>query len=352
MDATTIKDILTTQNIVDLLDDLSANPRLQGGTIYARTICHYGNSHKLLYYPKDKLFHCYSGCGRSYDIFSLVEKAMNMDFPEAFRYICLKFGINYFSANTYSNKVDMSFFKNFEKKQEAYELRKLDKNLLNSYYPIYHRSWVNDGISPRSMKKYNIHFSIGENQIVIPHYDIDSNLIGVRARNMDEDLVSRGMKYFPVRHKQEVLKHPTGAALYGLNFNKEHVEKYKTVILFEAEKSVMQLDTIWPETSIGACVSGSALSMAQVDILHDLNIENVILAPDKEYTEYGSDEELFYRKRIRKTFLNKLEAYFNCSILWDKENLLGEKMSPTDAGKKVFEKLWKSKISSLVLTKR
>ena len=70
----------------------------------------------------------------------------------------------------------------------------------------------------------------------------------------------------------------------------------------------------------------------------------------KNITEIGSDEEVFYRKKIRSTFLNKLDANFNCSIIWDTENLLGEKMSPTDAGKEIFEKLWKKKQDSLILT--
>ena len=63
-------------------------------------------------------------------------------------------------------------------------------------------------------------FHVLDNQIVIPHYDLDDNLIGVRARNMDKDLVEKGMKYFPVRYKRDILRHPTGAVLYGLNFNR------------------------------------------------------------------------------------------------------------------------------------
>ena len=56
--------------------------------------------------------------------------------------------------------------------------------------------------------------------------------------------------------------------------------------MFEAEKSVMQLRHNLPDMSIGACVSGSALSNAQVEILKSLDVENVVIAPDKEY--YGN----------------------------------------------------------------
>ena len=350
MDASKIKDMLTAQNIVDLLEDLGGAPVQRGNTIYSRTICHHGSSKKLLYYPDNKIFHCYSGCSCSYDIFSLVQKTMTMEFAEALRYVCLKFGINYHGGQAGgTDRIDMSFFNKFQRKQEVYELTKLDKNILRSYHELYHKAWVDDGISPRSMAKYDIRFSILDNQIIIPHYDLEGNLVGVRARNMDEEMVAAGMKYFPVRYKKDVLRHPTGAVLYGLNFNKLHIEKYRTIVLFEAEKSVMQLDTIWPDMSIGVCVSGSSLSMTQVNILMSLNIENVIIAPDKEFSEVGSDEEKFYRKKIRSTFLDKLDPYFNCSIMWDIEGLLGEKMSPSDAGKEVFEKLWGNKVSSLTI---
>lgn len=350
MDASQVKDILTTQNIVDLLEDLGGSPYQRGNIVYAKTICHHGSSHKLLYYPNNKLFHCYSGCSCNYDIFSLVEKTMGLDFTEAFRFVCMKFGISFGNNVDYSNKVDMSFFSKFERKEETYELTKLNPHLLRIYHELYHKAWVDDGISPRSMAKYNIRFSITDNQIIIPHYDVNGNLIGVRARNMDEDKVKQGMKYIPVRYKKDVLRHPTGAALYGLNFNRKHIEEYRTVILFEAEKSVMQLDTIWPDMSIGVCVSGSALSQAQVEILKSLNVEHVVVAPDKEFAEVGTEEELFYQKKIRSTFLNKLDPHFVCSVIWDDDNLLDEKMSPTDCGKEVFEKLWNTKKNSLTLT--
>lgn len=351
MDASQVKDILTTQNVIDLLEDLGGSPRLKGNVLYSRTICHHGDSHKLLYYQDSKAFHCYTGCGCNYDIFSLVEKVMSLSFAEALQYVCMKFGIVFRGNKSSTSKIDFSFFNRFIPKEEIYELTKLDPNILNTFYQLYHKDWVDEGISPRTMAKFGIRFAITDNQIIIPHFDIEGNLIGVRARNMDEEMVAAGMKYFPVRYKKDVLRHPTGAALYGLNFNIEHVEKYRTVILFEAEKSVMQLDTIWPDMSIGACVSGSSLSMTQVEILKSLNVENVIIAPDKEFAERGSDEEAFYWQKVESTFIDKLGPYFNCHVMWDKTGLLGEKMSPTDKGKEIFEELWKTKFNTLGLTK-
>ena len=42
--------------------------------------------------------------------------------------------------------------------------------------------WIEDGISYEIMKVYNILYSISRNKIVIPHYDAENNLIGIRGR--------------------------------------------------------------------------------------------------------------------------------------------------------------------------
>jgi len=194
------------------------------------------------------------------------------------------------------------------------------------------------------MKKFGIKYSILSNQIIIPHHDIDGNLIGVRARNLNEELVDDGKKYMPVYYKNEVLKHPTGAALYGLNLTRKDIERYKTIILFESEKSVLQLDTMLPDMSIGVCISGSSLTYHQLDILKKLDIEEVVVALDKEFTEIGSQEEKFYAEKVKNVFLDKLTPYYRVSVIWDTDNLLGEKESPTDRGLDTFKKLFENRL--------
>lgn len=258
----------------------------------------------------------------------------------------MKFGIS-LEQGSYqgSDKVDMSFFQKFKKEKEKIELKIWDSKILNCFSRLYHRNWIDDGISITSMKRFGIRFSISNNQIIIPHHDIDSNLIGVRVRNLNEELVDQGKKYMPAYWNKQVLKHPTGAALYGLNVTKEHVKKYKTIILFESEKSVLQLDTMFPEMSIGACISGSSLTNAQLDILGGLGIEEVIIAMDKEFNEIGSKEEQFYAEKIKNVFINKLSPYYRTSVIWDTEGFLDEKDSPTDKGKEVFIKLLEQRIA-------
>ena len=188
-------------------------------------------------------------------------------------------------------------------------------------------------------------FRSTDEQIIIPHYDMDNNLVGIRCRNLKQDVVERGMKYMPIRHGGVVYNHPTGSVLYGLNINKEDINRTGKVILFESEKSILQLDTMYPNCNIGVCVSGSSLTDRQVEILKELNIDEVCLAFDKEYEKIGDNEEKFYAKKIQDTIVSKLKAFYNVSVLWDTKGLLDKQDSPTDKGKEVFDTLMKERIS-------
>lgn len=344
MDANEVKQILSDNDLISLLNDLGAEPQRMGNNIHCKTICHSGHKHKLIYFGDSRMFRCFTDSCGSMDIYGLVGRVMDLDFYNSFKYVCMKFGISYQGGFAESDRIDTSFFQKFKKQKEKINLKKLNKNILNSYWNLYHQSWIDDGISVSSMKKFGIKFSISDNQIIIPHYDIDGNLIGVRARNLNPELVEDGKKYMPVYWKKEVLKHPTGAALYGLNVTKESIEQCKTVILFESEKSVLQLDTMLPDMSIGVCLSGSNMTYHQLDILKTLNVDEVIIALDKEFEEVGSPEEKFYAQKITNVFIDKLSPYYRTSVIRDTEGLLDLKDSPTDKGLKVFSKLFEQRI--------
>lgn len=215
---------------------------------------------------------------------------------------------------------------------------------MNIYEDIYYKGWINEGISIETMKKFNIKNSISDQQIIIPHYDEDGRLVGVRCRNLNKDLVNAGKKYMPVFNNGTLLNHPTGSVLYGLNFNKKNIEKYRKIILFESEKSVLQLDSMMPDMSIGVCLSGSNLTDYQVEILKSLQIDEVIIALDKEFEKIGDEEEKYFAKKIEKSIYSKLSAFFKVSVLWDVNQLLEKQMSPTDNGKEVFYKLFTNRI--------
>jgi hypothetical protein len=84
--------------------------------------------------------------------------------------------------------------------------------------------------------------------------------------------------------------------------------------------------------------------MIQIDFIRNLcNVEEVVLAYDKQFQEIGDDE---YKKDVKllTTLASKINKYCTVSIVFDKFGMLGYKDSPIDKGKETFEFLFKNRI--------
>lgn len=340
-----ITEMLSNEDVINILSDLTEkHPRKhKNGLIFMTDICHGGDSFKLYYYSESKTFHCFSGCNKHYSIFDLIKKKLDCDFPQAYEYVCMKLGISVsaFSTGFHERRVDNSFINRFKKQKQEHHVEIRDKSVLNSFYNMCHQSWINDHITIETMLKFGIKFDIEGYRIIIPHYDINNNLIGVRCRNLKPELVAEGKKYMPIVVNEILYNYPTSMNLYGINFNKDNIRKYKKVIILESEKGVLQHKSFY-DNSIAVAISGSSLHSYQIELLRNLEVEEVIIALDKEFTNEIEEEE--YKAKIQNSFINQLSPYFNVSIIWDTQNKLEHKMSPTDKGKEVFEELYKNKI--------
>ena len=354
MDIKRLKELLTEKQIIEIMKSLGADAIVSGNNneLLFRTICHCGDSHKLYYYRDSKSFHCYSNCGQM-DIFNIIMNVLNINIHGAIKYVNNMFQIETyemqegFSDGDIVNK-DWEILKSHQRvgsKEHERNFNILDEKLLNKFYRYYHPAFYKDGISFKTLYKFGIRYDILNQRIIIPHYDEHGNLIAIRCRNLNKDLIAEGKKYTPVVIDGRLLSAKTSLYLYGLNFNRENIKKTKRVILLESEKAVMQLDTILgQENNIGVALSSSALSVVQVAILKDLGVEEVIVALDKEYEEYGTNEEKLYAMKIRKGIINKLTPHFSVSVMWDKEGLLNKKDSPTDRGIDIFKALYQNRI--------
>lgn len=354
MDIKYLKDRLTSSDIEKCMDHIGVEKvdSDDENIIIYKTICHCGSKYKLYFYKNTKNFYCYTECG-SMDIISLVQKVLSLDIKSAINYICKIVGIinsNYEMKIGFEDEVEESYlsvFKNYN--TQPFEIidrtfNYIDKSILNNFYKYYHHSFIEDGISIATMQKFNIRYDLLEHRIIIPHYDEYGNLIAIRSRNLDEKLIKNGVKYAPIIYKNKLLSAPNAKYLYGLDKTKQAISKCKKVILVEAEKSVMQLDTVYGPNNISVALSSSNLSLCQVELLRELGVKEVIIALDKEFETYGSKEEQTQAVLLKKKLINKLLPYFTVSIIWDKENLLNKKDSPTDHGKQVFEKLLETRI--------
>lgn len=354
MDLKKLKELITTEQIVELVLSLGAD--IKSGSndneIWFRTICHGGDSHKLYFYKDSKEFHCYSNCGQM-DIINLVQNVKGFTVSEAVSYISNMFGFGSYAMiegfyDSPAITADLEILSRYDGQAKPVDMSRdfnyISKDVLNRFYKYYHPAFYNDGISIQTLYKFGIRYDILNRRIIIPHMDELGGIVAIRCRNLDEDIVEAGFKYMPITINNVTLSEKTSKYLYGLYYNKETIKKLKKVILLESEKAVMQLDTILEGSNIGLSLMSSSLSLIQVELLKELGVEEVIVALDKEYEEYGSKEEKLYANKIRKGIINKLLPYFTVSVMWDRDNSLGLKESPTDRGAEVFFSLFKDRI--------
>lgn len=348
MDASEIKNNLSESDIYSFLQDLGGEPYKQGDSIISRTICHnlpHDGSHKLYYNNDKKSWHCFTECSCSYDIFSLIEQVKGVEFKEAFKYVKEYFGyIDNDSDIDYNDKIDISFFDKFKKKEDKSTLPIVDEKVLNVFHDSYHISWVKDYIKPSSMKKFGVKLDVLNQRIIIPTRSSNGDLIGIRARSLNKEMVDKGFKYMPLKHNGVLYNFPMGSVLYGLYENMENIKRIKKIVLFEGEKSALALDSFYNGSGIGVAVGGSSFSSKQLDLIKNLPIEEVVIALDKEWEEVGSSLEKYYAEKIKKVFRDKLDPYCNVSVIHDVEGLLDLKDSPTDKGFDTWEKLWYNRI--------
>ena len=361
-----IKNSLDISQIEELVAELGGEPQIQGGILVSKTICHGGNSRKLYYYTNSCLFHCFTDCAESFDIFELVRKVMSREqpkaredsawnLPEAIDYVARKFGFAP-QENTFDEQIsireDLTLLGNYDRinnidvKTQNVELKEYDGSFLkNLPHNITIESWINDGITKEVMQQYEICYDPKNIGIVIPHRDIDGRLIGIRERFLVQENIEKYGKYRPAYFNKQLYTHPLSFNLYGLYQNKEHIKTMKKVFVFEAEKSVLQYASMFgQENNLAVAICGSSFINYQFWLLIELGVEEIIIGLDKQFQDTGDDE---FKKLVRnlKTIHKKYGRFVKISILFDKDNLLGYKESPTDRDKETFLKLFQKRIS-------
>ena len=354
-----IKEQISVEQMFDLLMTLGADPVIKGDFIMCRTICHGGSSHKLYYYDNTKLFRCYTECSDTFDVFQLVVKiesagGRNYPLPKAIDYVCNYFNIEQEKQNFSEEQTQLQDWKIFNrydkildsenKEERKVEMKIYDDKIL-SYLPHPRiLPWEEEGISKEVMQYHNICYNPSSQAIVIPHYDIDGNLIGIRERTLIKENEIFG-KYRPMYLNRQMYNHPLGFALYNLNFSKENIKRTKKVIIFEGEKSPLLFASYFgQENDISVAVCGSSLSSYQVKLLLDLGIEEMIIAFDKQFQELGDKEHIGWVKKL-KDINKKYSPYVRVSYMFDKWGLLGYKSSPIDEGTEKFLELFEKRFS-------
>ena len=361
LDKNDIKEQLTTEDIFELLDEFGGDPRYTNFGIISRTICHNPKgegSYKLYYYINSQMFHCFTGCNDSFDVFDLVIKVADIqlhkkfDLNDAVKYVAYKFGITSQTENTtITNDKDWDILDNYnriqslENKDLTVSLKEYDDEILNRFnYNFKLTPWLNDNITQEVIDDARIGFYPGGDQITIPHFDVNNRFIGLRGRTLCKAEAELYGKYRPLRINNILYTHPLGMNLYNINHSKDNIASFKKAIIFESEKSCLQYRGYFgPELDISTACCGSSISAYQMQLLLNLGVNEVIIGFDRQFKQIGDAEHSHLVQNLRRIY-NKYKNFTTVSFIFDKKMITNYKDSPTDNGRDTFVKLFNERI--------
>lgn len=288
---------------------------------------HSDSDPSLFISPSKNLFHCFS-CHVGGGPIQWLMTFEKMKFPAAVAKISELAGVDIENLKTCES---LALFKSLKKSVASKKIETIERIVLpDSYmYQFLNESpqeWLDEGISAETMKHFGIRIDDKSNRIVYPVYDADFNLIGAKGRTR-----FAAYKTLKLQKYQNYQKIGTTDYFAGMKENYEEIRSSRSAIIFEGIKSVMKLyDWNW-KTAIAA--ETSTLNDAQIIILIKMGLKEVTFALDNDVSIAN----------IRKN-TEKLRRYTNVYAVYDRHKRLQEKMSPCDAGREVWEQLYKERI--------
>lgn len=260
-----IKNNLTIEQVYEFLMEMGGEPQIHDNVIVSRTICHNPpgqGSFKLYYYNNTKLFRCFTECSEqgAFDIFQLTLKIKNLagevivywskeavettrpwDLPDAVHFVAMFFGIEQENENFSKRQSELQDWKIFDKleakkrykiNKQIISLKTYNSTFLNNFPQPKILPWLKEGISQEIITFHNIKYNPKSQSIIIPHYDINNNLIGIRERTLLKENEIYG-KYKPAIINKQMYNHPLSFNLYNFNNSKENIKNIRKVIVFE-----------------------------------------------------------------------------------------------------------------------
>ena len=299
-----------------------------GNTSFA--VCCFHNERTASLAVTPTIYHCF-GCNKYGNIYTWIQLTENLTFDEAVKKVA---ELTNSDIGCCIQSDTMAFFKqlNALDKQSNDELvtrtvLDIDKDYRQRFRAEFPQEWLDEGISAEEMKKYEIMTDPSSNRIVYPVYSDDDELIGVKGRTRFQNYkalkIMKYMNYYKLGGRLDYFQCMKQARPF--------IKQKNEIIIFEGIKSVMKADA-WGYHN---CVSAetSTLNEYQVDLLIRMQIRNIIIAFDK-------DVEM---KKIREC-TDMLKRFANVWVVYDRYKLLGEKDSPPDKGRDVWEKLYERRV--------
>lgn len=278
-------------------------------------------------------FVCFSTNERG-NIYSLVMKRKQVNFPQALHFIANKLGLE---KREFNKKVKYPFsgfyrglineIQNPELTMETYS-----ESILEDYANKYNLMFFNDGINFETQQAFNLGYDLWTLRITVPEYTLDGKLCGIMGRLNDPDC-PKEERWLPIIPCSRSL------TLYGYHQNYEMIQSKGLAVIGESEKFVQQMHSMGSQVGLATC--GCDISDIQARYIKGLLTPKIVLAYDE-----GLEEERI-RVQAEKLKLDNALYANRVGYIYDKENSIlpkGSKASPTDLGADRFKELMKNHV--------
>ena len=265
------------------------------------------------------------------DLFSYIMSQRHVEFVEVLNEVKKVLGITDYFDFFGKRGIFGGFYERVRKKRSNSESKIYDESVLDQFVPVGNLRFLHDHISLNAQKFFEIGYDVESQGITIPIRNEFGQLMGVKER-FNYEVEDGEIKYFYQSPCQ------MSNTLYGYSQNYEYLTG-ETVLIFEAEKSVMQCYAYGIRNCV-ALGSGS-ISRKQIQMLLELNPQKVIFMHDAGY-------KLEYIMR-NIDFLKGYSRFVELEIgYWDfLEKGYTDKVSPSDMGKQKLDYILKNEIKMI-----
>lgn len=324
MDIARLKEYIVENNLIEtILSDLDCgNIKYHSSGNYFTASNPDGNNKQAIVVYANESLHCNNYTrqikkdGTSADLFDLVCYIKDLTFFEGLKYVCSTVGIEYY--HDFSEDIPESLLitqlildmSGSKPEDEDKPLKPINPCILTYYKNYVNDMFLKDNISYETQQEFNIGYDEQTNRITIPIFSEIGDLVGVKGRLFKENLDEYDLKYLYLE--------PTSRArvLYGLNKTIDHIKSSGRVYVVEAEKGVLQGYTYGTKNIVAT--GGKEFSKTQIEMLTRLSVQ-IVLCLDKDVTKLEIEA-------LANKFADGVPIYY----IYDEDNILDEKESPTD----------------------
>ena len=262
------------------------------------------------------------------DLFTLIVECKNQELKDVIKYIKKLLGIEYLQFNR-NKRIFGGFYDNIKKRNDKpVELPIYDEEELEPYLNKYNSLFMRDGIDLPTQRKFKIGVCLDQCRITVPWFNYEGQLIGIEGRYMGDYERDEVSKWYPI------IPFPKSKSLFGFYTNYTYLQQSERIYVGESSKFCMQLDCMGLHN--GVAIGGNSIHREQIKQLSWLNPKEIVFCFDE-----GLEEEFILRQVEKaRVLLKYLEI--KVGYVLDRDNEVipkGSKMSPTDLGRDIFDKL-------------